>query len=103
MGPKLLIAVVLVAALAGLAAVYLSFSSPAKPVAPAPLLVYEPRRPWDSGGFSTAIYGLKPWEDATSLKAIQKAFDRLGYKGIERIDAELAQGTSSDEQVKHCS
>ncbi len=44
----------------------------------------------DSSGFGTVSFVLKPWKPDASLEEIRERWHRLGYRGIEAVDRQLA-------------
>jgi hypothetical protein len=98
---RILLLILVLAAGAG-AGVILHLRPPAAPPASAPgrSLAYRPRQPLDTGGFLLAVAGLEPWKDATSLDEIHKAFAGIGHRNIDKIDADLARGLKSDQEVQ---
>ena len=69
---------------------YHARSTAARPATVRRQLAYEPRRPLDTGGFKAAVSFLKPWGANTSLQEISESWQRVGYRTIEGVDAQLA-------------
>ena len=74
---------------------------PTTPVTAAsrPPLNYEPRRPLDTGGFKAATTFLPPWGPDATLQEISTAWQRVGYRTIERIDRQMAGRVLSAEEL----
>ncbi len=52
--------------------------------------IYEPRGDFDASGFTTVRSYITPWSGSATLEEVRDAFDRAGYRAVERIDRELA-------------
>jgi hypothetical protein len=80
---------------AGVAAVWV-MSGPARPDKTAspedePILPMMPRIPLlDDSGFTLAAGLMEPWAEGASLEAVRRAFDKLGYRNAEKLEARLA-------------
>jgi FG-GAP-like repeat/ASPIC and UnbV len=72
-----------------------------QPPTPEKRLVYRPRIPFDTSGFTNMQACLEPWKDPTSLEEIRAAFVGLGHRTIARIDEDLVRNNySADQQVQ---
>lgn len=69
--------------------------------APKKGLRYKPYETLDTGGVMFAFMGLKPWKDPTSLKEVQLAFDKIGYRIAKRIEGDLARELPTETAVKY--
>jgi hypothetical protein len=63
-------------------------------------LVYRPWQPLDTSGFLVSHMGLEPWKDPTNLEEIRRAYDRIGYRNIARLDNSLAAGVDREQEVQ---
>lgn len=62
---------------------------------------YEPGTSLDNSGFALVMQYLQRWQDPTSLEEIRAAYDRIGYRTIDRLNPILEQpGTSDDERIQ---
>jgi hypothetical protein len=68
-------------------------------VGPAEPVVYQPRIPVDTSGFTLAAGCLQPWSDPTSLEDIRLAFDQLGHRNIRELDRILARPDLSEDDM----
>lgn len=96
---------VAVAALAGVAWLSRGSSPPAGPTGSAmdsPVNFanrnYRPRELLDTAGFLLVGATLPQWDPKASLVTISEAFQRVGYRNIERVDAELADPNIEDQK-----
>ncbi len=103
---RLLVGLMLIAVVALGGVVWLSRGSwgaarpdPALPgAAKIPKLAYRPREPIDTAGFLLVGALLPKWEPKASLATISEAFQRVGYRNIERLDADLADPNIDDQK-----
>jgi hypothetical protein len=52
----------------------------------------------DTGGFGFAITSVTPWRDNATLREISNAWQRVGFRGIQRIDQVLANENRSPKE-----
>ena len=89
--PRLIVVVVLTAAVVAGAGIFYSASSvPHVPVEGA-RPEYQPRRVIDTAGFTAVVSTIEPWEPDASPGEIGRAWDRAGFRNIAEIDGQLAQ------------
>jgi hypothetical protein len=101
MTTKAIFALVLLICVSGALGVYLLHDAGIQEqTAPQKALAYQPRQDLDTGGFMLALMGMTPWSDGNSLEDIQKAFDHLAERNIQRIDAEIAQGLRPEQEIQ---
>jgi hypothetical protein len=78
-------------------------SAPADPRAvvarPATGSKFQPRHDVDTAGYLAVQSTLEPYGEGDSLENISRAWQRVGYRGIELIDRQLA-GTKPDEEAR---
>ncbi len=94
-----LVAVVLIAALAGAAwyayGVWRDLSGIG--------IGYEPRGEIDASGFTTVRSYITPWNATATLEEVRDAFDRIGYRAIGQLDQKLVGANTSLEDRLHLS
>ena len=73
------------------------WSSQTLEASPAPVL--KPRLIVDDSGLTTVQEKLRPWRDPTSLTEIRDAFDHIGHRMIEELDAGVTPGSTSGERI----
>jgi hypothetical protein len=58
---------------------------------------YLPRQVPDTSGFGLILANLEPWPARASLEELNRYWDRVGYRQMERFDHDLAQEKSFNE------